>query len=85
MPYERNEVVDRTELADLCDQLLGPRKGRGSSGTWPCPSPGHGPQTGRTPPVTVFATHYGQQRWRCHGCGTGGSALDLVMQTQGVD
>lgn len=85
MPYERDEVVQRTELADLCDEFLGPHKGRGPSATWPCPSTGHGPQTGRTPPVGVFQTHYGEQRWRCHGCGAGGSALDLVMQTQGLD
>lgn len=85
MPYERDEVVQRTELADLCDEVLGPHKGRGPSATWPCPSTGHGPQTGRTPPVGVFRTHYGEQRWRCHGCGAGGSALDLVMQSQGLD
>lgn len=85
MPYERDEVLARTELAELCDEFLGPRKGRGPSATWPCPSTGHGPQTGRTPPVGVFRTHYGEQRWRCHGCGAGGSALDLVMQAQGLD
>jgi len=85
MPYERDEVLARTELAELCDEFLGPRKGRRPSATWPCPSAGHGPQTGRTPPVGVFRTHYGEQRWRCHGCGAGGSALDLVMQTQGLD
>ena len=36
-------------------------------------------QTGRTPPVTVFTSHRGEQRWRCHGCGDGGTAIDLVM------
>lgn len=85
MAYERDEVVQRIELAELCDQLLGPRKGRGVSGTWACPDPGHGPQTGRTPPVSVYRTHYGEQRWRCHGCGAGGSAVDLVMATEGLD
>jgi len=81
---DRDEMLVRTDLAQLCDQLLGERKGRGIWGTWPCPAPGHGPQTGRTPPVGVFRTREGQQRWRCHGCGSGGTAIDLVMQRQGV-
>lgn len=84
MGYDRNEVLDRTDLADLADQLVGPHKGRGTSATWPCPDAGHGTQTGRTPPVSIFRTRYGDERWRCHSCGAGGTAIDLVMTTQGV-
>lgn len=82
--YDRDEVLRRTDLADLCDEVLGPRKGRGRSGSWPCPSPGHGTQTGRTPPVTVFRALHGDERWRCHACAAGGTALDLVMTTEGT-
>ncbi len=84
MAYNRDEVLARTELAALADELLGPHRGRGSSSAWPCPDPGHGSQTGRTPPVTVFRAQTGDERWRCHACGAGGTAVDLVMTTQGV-
>ncbi len=79
MSYDRDELLRRIPLDELCDELLGPRKGRGRCASWSCPSPTHGPQTGRTPPLTVFTSHVGEQRWRCHACGAGGTALDLVM------
>ena len=84
MPYDRDEVLARTDLGALADELLGARRGRGRSATWACPDAGHGPQTGRTPPVSVFVPVGGVERWRCHGCGAGGTAADLVMTTQGV-
>ena len=84
MPYDRNEVLGRTDLGELADQLIGPHKGRGAGATWPCPDAGHGNQTGKTPPVSIFRTGYGDERWRCHSCGAGGTAIDLVMMTQGV-
>jgi hypothetical protein len=34
--------------------------------------------------VSIFTTTYGEQRWRCHACGAGGTAIDLIMSTQGV-
>ncbi len=85
MAYDRDELLGRVQLDELCDELLGPRKGRGRSASWSCPSPDHGPQTGRTPPLSVFRSRAGEQRWRCHGCGAGGTALDLVMVSQQVD
>lgn len=85
MTYDRDELLRRIPLDELCDELLGARKGRGRSASWSCPNPGHGPQTGRTPPLTVFTSRSGEQRWRCHACGAGGTALDLVMVTQQLD
>jgi len=82
--YDRDEVLAHTDLALLADELLGPHRGRGRSATWPCPDPGHGPQTGRTPPVSVFDTSRDYQRWHCHGCGVGGTAADLLMTVRGV-
>lgn len=82
--YDRDRVLDGVDLAELADELLGPRKGNQCSGTWPCPNPQH-PQTGRTPPVNVFTTRRGEQRWRCHGCGVGGTAIDLVMACHSVN
>lgn len=81
MGYDRDELLLRVQLDELCDELLGPHKGRARSASWSCPSPDHGPQTGRTPPLTVFTSRVGEQRWRCHACGAGGTALDLMMIT----
>ena len=84
MRYDRDEILARTDLAELCEETLGPPKGHGRSATWPCPAPRHAPQTGKTPPVSIFTSRYGEQRWRCHACGAGGTAIDLVMVTQGL-
>lgn len=84
MPHDRDEVLSRISLPALADELLGPHKGRGSSASWSCPAPGHGSQTGRTPPVTVFRAQSGDERWRCHACSAGGTAADLVMVTRDV-
>lgn len=80
---DRNRIVEATDLAALADELLGPHRGTTRSPAWSCPSPQHA-QTGRTPPVTVFRSTGGEERWHCHGCGIGGSAVDLVMATQGT-
>jgi hypothetical protein len=82
--HDRDAIVAAVDLAALADELLGPRSGTARTPTWRCPSPAHR-QTGRTPPVTVFTTRRGEQRWTCHGCGNAGTAIDLVMQVRGVD
>lgn len=83
MAYDRDRVIQIIDLAVLADELLGPHKGTRTP-TWRCPDEQH-TQTGRTPPVTVFKTRRGEQRWTCHGCGASGTAIDLVMATQQVD
>ncbi len=80
---DRDRIVEGTDLAALADELLGPRRGTSGSPTWACPSRQHA-QTGRTPPVSVFRARSGEERWHCHGCGIGGSAVDLVMVARGV-
>lgn len=79
MRYDRDEVLTRTDLAQLADRLLAPQHPHTKS--WPCPNPNHA-QTGRTPPVSIFTGNHGVQRWHCHGCGTGGTAIDLVIETR---
>ncbi|MGH9213039.1 MAG: toprim domain-containing protein [Acidimicrobiales bacterium] len=76
--YDRNQVLARVDLTTLADDLLGPRHPR--LRTWPCPNRDHA-QTGRTPPVSTFTDRQGGQRWHCHGCGDGGTAIDLVLRT----
>lgn len=80
--YERDVLLAAVDLPALADELLGPRKGTHASGSWRCPNPQH-QQTGRTPPVSIFRARRGEQRWRCHGCGAGGTAIDLVVAVTG--
>jgi DNA primase len=82
--WDRDALLAAVELTELADDLLGPHSGTARSPCWPCPSAEH-PQTGRTPPVTVFTARSGEQRWHCHGCGNHGTAVDMVMQVRGVD
>lgn len=80
--YDRDALLAATDLRALADELVGPA-GRGDrSRMWHCPNPQHA-QTGRTPPVSIFTSRRGEQRWRCHGCGEGGTAIDLVIACQG--
>lgn len=81
--FDRDQILASTDLAALAEELLGPHKGTSRSACWACPSPEHA-QTGRTPPVSIYRSRRGEERWHCHGCGIGGSAIDLVMATRGV-
>lgn len=82
--YDRDALLASVDLPALADELLGGHHGSERSPTWPCPVPTHA-QTGRTPPVSIFITRWGEQRWRCHGCGASGSAIDLVIHAHGLD
>lgn len=82
--HDRNAILAAVDLPALADEMLGPHHGTERTPVWPCPNPNHA-QTGRTPPVNVFTSRRGEQRWRCHGCGDGGTAIDLIIATRGVD
>lgn len=82
MRYDRDEVLARTDLAALADELLGCHVGNGRSARWPSPVPNH-PQTGRTPPMSIFVDHRGIERWTCFATGANGTAIDLVMTATG--
>jgi DNA primase len=81
---DRTALLARVDLVELAEELLGPGRGRGRWATWRCPAPQHGDQTGATPPVTIFAGRDGLQRYHCHACGAGGTAIDLVMAVRGT-
>jgi hypothetical protein len=76
--YDRDELLARTDLTALADELLGFHVGNGRNARWPSPVPNH-PQTGRTPPMSIFVDHRGIERWTCFATGTNGTAIDLVM------
>jgi hypothetical protein len=80
MRHDRDALLARVDLEALADELLGPRS-RPAIRMWPCPNPDHA-QTGRTPPLSVFPARSGHQRWHCHGCGEGGTAIDLLLATR---
>jgi hypothetical protein len=80
--YDRDELLARTDLAALADELLGFHVGNGRNARWPSPVPNH-PQTGRTPPMSIFVDHRGIERWTCFATGANGTAIDLVMVATG--
>ena len=78
MPHhDLDAILDRIDLESLADQLCGLRRGHGSGARWPSPVPDH-PQTGRTPPMSIFTDRRGRQRWTCWSTGSSGTAIDLV-------
>ena len=81
---DRNEVLDRIDLAGLADELLGGRRGHGAGAKWPSPVPDH-PQTGQSPPMSIFTTSAGQERWTCFATGASGTAIDLVQLRSNMD
>lgn len=81
--YDRDAIIAAIDLRALADDLLGEHVGGERNPAWRCPNLQHA-QTGRTPPVHIFTSHRGEPRWRCHGCGDGGTAIDLVMRTKDI-
>jgi hypothetical protein len=81
--YDRDAILARVDLGQLADELLGGHKGSGTGARWPSPVPGH-PQTGKTPPMTIFRTHRGVERWTCWATGTSGTAIDLLVTARGM-
>lgn len=82
MRYDRDELLARTDLAALADELLGWHTGHGRNARWPSPVPNH-PQTGRRPPMSIFVDHRGIERWTCFATGANGTAIDLVVTVTG--
>lgn len=77
-------VVERIDLATLATELVGPPRGTGRSRKWPSPVRDH-PQTGATPPMSIFVGRDGKERWHCFGTGRGGDAIDLLCEVLNTD
>jgi len=84
MSRDLRALLDAVDLEALADQLVGEHRGHGRSARWPSPVPGH-PQTGRTPPMSIFTDRTGIQRWSCWATGTSGTAIDLVATVHRCD
>jgi Toprim-like len=79
-----DDVLARTDLADLLDQLAEPAMYATRGRRWHCPLPEHEDHHASE---TIHTDHRGHQRWRCWS-GDGnhrGDAIDLVSVTQRLD
>ncbi len=70
---DRDTLLATVDLAALATELCGPPHGHGRNARWRCPNPNH-PDV--HPSMTVFHGHR-SDRWHCHACGAGGTAIDL--------
>jgi DNA primase len=73
--YDRDELLARTDLRALLDELSGPASTLGRTARWRCPVPDHDDVH---PSVTVTTTRRGFERWRCWSGGHGGTAIDAL-------
>lgn len=78
-----DDVLARTDLGQLLDELAVPAIHQLRGRRWHCPLPEHDDQH---PSVTMHTDHRGHERWRCwSGDGSHrGDAIDLVALTQRV-
>jgi hypothetical protein len=79
-----DDVLARTDLADLLDQLAEPAMFATRGRRWHCPLPEHDDHHAS---VTIHTDHRGHQRWRCWSGDNNhrGDAIDLVSVTQRLD
>ena len=83
-PWWRIEdVLTRTDLAELLDQLAEPAAFATRGRRWHCPLPDH---DDRHASVTIHTDHRGHERWRCWSGDDAhrGDAIDLVRVTQRI-
>ena len=69
------DVLDRTDLAALLDELTVPSTQLGPGRRWHCPMPEHDDHRAS---VTMHSDRRGHERWRCWSGDHRGDAIDLV-------
>jgi hypothetical protein len=79
--WEITEVLDRTDLGVLLDELTQPAGRLGPGRRWHCPLPDHDDLHAS---VTMFRDRHGHERWRCWSADHRGDAIDLVTITSGT-
>lgn len=79
--WEIADVLARTDLSQLLDELATPATRNIRGRRWHCPMPDHDDQHAS---VTLHTDHRGHERWRCwSGDHTHrGDAIDLIVATQ---
>ncbi|WP_242606621.1 CHC2 zinc finger domain-containing protein [Protofrankia symbiont of Coriaria ruscifolia] len=78
---DRDAVLAATDLPALATEICGEPRGRGAGARWHCPNPVH---PDNNPSMGVYRAARGHQRWKCHACGEGGTAIDLLMISSGM-
>jgi hypothetical protein len=75
------DVLDRTDLARLLDEVAEPATHSMRGRRWHCPLPDH---DDRHASVTMHTDHRGHERWRCWSGDDShrGDAIDLISATQ---
>jgi DNA primase len=78
-----DQVLDRTELSAVLDELAEPAsRSMGPGRKWHCPMPYHEDHRAS---VTMFRDRSGHERWRCWSGDHRGDAIDLVIAATGRD
>lgn len=73
--WDRDELLARTDLQALLDEISGPSARHGHAARWHCPAADH---DDLHPSVSVYVDRRGVERWRCWSGGHGGTAIDAV-------
>ncbi|MBU3688405.1 MAG: hypothetical protein B7C54_11760 [Acidimicrobiales bacterium mtb01] len=76
------DVLDRTDLAALLDELAEPSGRSGPGRKWHCPVADHDDHRAS---VTMFRDRHGHERWRCWSADHRGDAVDLVASVRHCD
>src|SRR5262245_18877776 len=79
--FDRDEVLARSDLRSLLDEIAGPATGSGAGARWHCPVPD---RNDVHPSVTVTVDRRGVERWRCWSLGHGGTAIDVLYHTRNL-
>jgi DNA primase len=79
--WDRAEVLARTDLRALMEELAGPATGTGASTRWRCIVPEHEDVHAS---VTVHTNSHGVERWCCWSGGHGGTAIDAIRVAHNV-
>ena len=74
------DVLDRTDLSVLLDELTQPAGRLGPGRRWHCPMRDHDDHRAS---VTMFRDRHGHERWRCWSADHRGDAVDLVVAVSG--
>ena len=72
------DILERTDLAVLLDELTQSSGRLGPGRRWHCPIPDHDDHRAS---VSMFRDRHGHERWRCWSADHRGDAVDLVIAT----
>ena len=78
--WQIDDVLARTRLDEVLDEIAGPAGRSGPGRRWHCPTPEHEDHRAS---VTMYTDRHGHERWRCWSGDHRGDAIDLVVIGRG--